>query len=82
MGLLAAALGLACRWGAQASKPAEPRMVRIRQRSGPMWPWSDLRRQGLDVSEVPDPDNAAWVYIQAINACKVPSDDLWDAWRA
>jgi len=80
MHLLAAAMVLACSWWAQTSKPAEPRTVRIRQRSGPMWPWSDLKRHGLDVLEVPDADNAAWEYIRAINACRVPPDDLWEAW--
>ncbi len=80
MHLLAGALVLACSGCAQASKPAEPRNVRIRQRSGPMWPWSDLKRHGLDVLELPDADNAAWEYIRAINACRVPPDDLWDAW--
>jgi len=80
MHLLTVALVLASSWWAQTSKPAEPRNVRIRQRSGPMWPWSDLKRHGLDVLELADADNAAWEYIRAINACRVPSDDLWDAW--
>lgn len=44
-----------------------------------VWPLDDLRRRGLDVPDIPREKNAAWVYLEAVNALKYPPEDLSDA---
>jgi hypothetical protein len=73
-------IAILCSLGATAGEPAEPPTVRIKNRVGPLWPWADLRRRGLDVAELSERDNAAWVYIKAINACQSPSEAVWGVW--
>jgi len=73
-------IAIVCSLGVAAGEPAEPPTVRIKNRVGPLWPWSDLRRRGLDVAELGERENAAWVYIKAINACQSPSEAVWGVW--
>ncbi len=46
----------------------EPDTVRMRGQEFTIWPAEDLRARGFDVSQVPRSENAAWVYIDAVNA--------------
>ena len=46
----------------------EPQTVTLRGESFDVWPVENLRARGLDVREVPREKNAAWIYIDAINA--------------
>ena len=32
----------------------EAKQLTIRRRSGPMWPWQDLRQRGLPVADLPE----------------------------
>jgi len=75
-------IAILCSLGVAAGEPAEPPTVRIKNRVGPLRPWSDLRRRGLDVAELGERENAAWVYIKAINACKSPSEAVWGVWAS
>ncbi len=47
---------------------AEPASVTMRGETRAVWPADDLRSRGFDVADIPRDENAAWVYIEAINA--------------
>ncbi|MBU0718722.1 MAG: hypothetical protein KJ749_10775, partial [Planctomycetes bacterium] len=53
--------------------------VRIRDHEHAIWPLEDLIERGFEAQLIPPKDNAAWVYIEAINAYAEPPDELEDA---
>ena len=58
---------------------AEPEIVTIRGERFSVWPTSDLAQRGLDVRDIPRDRNAAWVYIEAINAYEELPHELEEA---
>lgn len=61
-----------------ASADTVPSEITMRGETRPVWPLSDLRARGYDVEPIPREDNAAWIYIEAINAYAEKPDDLRD----
>jgi len=60
--------------GVSADEPSD--RVTIRGETRTIWPSSDLRERGYDVPDIPRDQNAAWTYIEAINAFTELPDDL------
>ena len=46
----------------------DPETVRMRDREFTIWPAEDLTERGFEVPQIPRDKNAAWVYIEAVNA--------------
>jgi hypothetical protein len=63
MTLYGSVLGLAA-----AGAVARAENLTIRGKTFEIWPVADLARRGFDVQEVPKAENAAWIYLDAINA--------------
>ena len=57
----------------------EPEIVTIRGEQHKVWPVDDLRARGFEVREIPREKNAAWTYIEAINAYEELPPSLDDA---
>jgi len=47
---------------------ADPETVELRGETRQVWPLADLRTRGLEVQDIPREQNAAWIYIEAVNA--------------
>ena len=56
----------------------EPETVELRGETRPVWPLADLRARGLDVQDIPREKNAAWTYIEALNAYEDLPPELSD----
>ncbi|MCP4248543.1 MAG: hypothetical protein GY778_15955 [bacterium] len=56
-----------------------PEELTIRGQTHPLWPLSDLRDRGYDLPDIPHDENAAWVYIEAVNAYTDLPEDLTEA---
>ncbi len=46
----------------------DPETIRLREAEYEVWPLDDLIERGFDLQPVPRAENAAWIYIDAINA--------------
>ena len=51
-----------------AGSTDEPQTLELRGETRPIWPLADLRARGLEVQDIPREKNAAWTYIEAVNA--------------
>ncbi len=58
-----------------------PQSVTIRGETFNIWPIRDLNERGFDIHPVPQARNAAWVYIEAINAYVELPKTLADAFE-
>ncbi len=58
---------------------SEPETVTIRGETFNVWPLEDLNERGFDITPVEREDNAAWVYLKAINAYEKLPAELEDA---
>lgn len=56
-----------------------PQTIEIRGETMQIWPAENLRARGLEVQEIPRDENAAWLYLDAINAYPDLPEDLQDA---
>lgn len=64
-------------WGQEEDSPSE--QLKVRDRVYTVYPNEELRQRGMEVPEVPFEQNAAWKYVEAINAMVDPPQDLRDA---
>ncbi|MGB0716181.1 MAG: hypothetical protein ACPGXK_09900, partial [Phycisphaerae bacterium] len=53
--------------------------IRIRDDVYQLWPIEDLARRGLLVEVIPTEQNAAWVYLEAVNRYVPPDDEVASA---
>jgi hypothetical protein len=74
MGLMAFVLGCMVFAGSEIADQSDG-VVEIRGETYEVWPVEELVRRGLDVQKLSKEDNAAWLYIKAINRYEdVPSE--------
>lgn len=66
----------------EADLPDEDGRVTIEGKTYEIYPPEKLRQAGLDVPEIPPEENAAWVYLRAINRMVPAPEDLADALKA
>lgn len=64
---------------AWASSDAE--RIKIRDQWFNVWPAEDLKERGLDVKSLPKNQNAAWLYIEAINVYEDVPTEIGDAFE-
>jgi hypothetical protein len=57
----------------------EPESIVLRGETMEVWPIENLAARGFHIQELPRGQNAAWVYIEAINAYADLPDELRDA---
>lgn len=61
--------------------PAEPETVELRGETRSVWPLADLRARGLEVQDIPRAQNAAWTYVEAVNAYEDLPSELSEAFE-
>ena len=59
----------------------DPQSVTIRGEKFEVWPVEDLVKRGFDVAPVPRAENAAWVYVEAVNTYIELPETLEDAFK-
>ncbi len=59
----------------------EPDSITIRDKTFNVWPVEDLHARGFEVRQIPQSQNAAWMYIEAINAYEELPEGLAEAFE-
>ncbi|MHC4608834.1 MAG: hypothetical protein ACYS7M_00620 [Planctomycetota bacterium] len=77
-----AAVVLALLLPAEAARAEDaPAQVTLRGETWTVWPAADLLARGFDVQDLPRDRNAAWTYIEAVNAFAELPEDLTEAFE-
>lgn len=76
----ASALFVAVAFTVRADEPP-PKRVTINKKTFEIYPADELRARGLTVPDIPDDRNAAWVYVEAMNAFVRTPKELGEAYR-
>ena len=66
---------------ASTTRAQEPETVVLRGETMKVWPADDLIARGFDVRVIPREENAAWVYLEAINAYVETPEDLDETFK-